>query len=231
MKTASASLKYSLVRSLRKTISIIVHSDGSVVVRAPKRTTNRQVEEVLNDRMEWILKHKKKYEEQRRLNPVKMFVSGERHLFLGDEYILRIHNGTENTVSKNCEFIDIVCIDTSMVEMMMNEWYINSAKNLLPQIVAPMVDRFNDMFNVSPSKITVKQMKSRWGSCTSKGSISMNSKLIQTPIRCIEYVMVHELCHLIHFNHSKNFYSLLADIIPDWKERKRELCELLPYSY
>lgn len=232
MKKESASLKYALVKSSRKTISITVHPDGRVLVRAPKRASNSQVQAVLNDRMEWILKHKKEFDEKRRLNPKREFVNGEKHLYLGEEYILRVNSVAENSVtansvSKNCEFIDIKCADASMIEMLMKEWYFEGAKELLPQIAKPLIERFKDSYNISPNKITVKQMKSRWGSCTSKGSISLNSKLIQTPVCCIEYVILHELCHLIHFNHSKNFYSLLTEVIPDWKERKKELRAIL----
>lgn len=235
MKKELASLNYSIVKSSRKTISIIVHPDGRVVVRAPIRATNRQVQDVLNGRKEWILKHKKSFEEQQRLNPKREFVSGEKHLFLGEEYVLRVNSVAENSrisnsVSKNGEYIDIWCADDSIAEELIQQWYLSAAKELIPQIVNPVIERFISSYNVSPNKITVKKMKSRWGSCSSKGSISLNSKLIQTPLRCIEYVMVHELCHLICFNHSKNFYSILAEVIPDWKERKKELREILPYG-
>lgn len=235
MKRNTAALSYSLIKSSRKSISIIVHPDGKVVVRAPKRATDSQIREVLGNRIDWINKHINKFEEQRLLNPKKEFVSGERHLFLGEEYTLRVNNCSENSgivnrVSKNGEFIDIWCGDDSMAERMMQQWYLSMAKEEFPKIVTPIIKDFSSVYNVSPKKITVKQMKSRWGSCSSKGSVSLNSKLIQTPVRCIEYVMVHELCHLIHFNHSKNFYSLLSEVIPDWKERKKELRSILPYG-
>lgn len=235
MKRELDSLNYSIVKSSRKTISIIVHPDGKVVVRAPKKATDRQVKEVLYRRLEWILKHRKKFEEQQLLNPKRMFVSGERHLFLGVQYVLRINNLTQNrkvsdTVYKEGDFIDIWCNDTSDAEKLMQLWYLSAAKELFPGIITPIVNRFREIYNVSPNKITIKKMKSRWGSCSSKGSISLNSKLIQAPVSCIEYVIVHELCHLMHFNHSKNFYSLLAEVIPDWKERKKLLRTILPYG-
>jgi hypothetical protein len=117
-----------------------------------------------------------------------------------------------------------------MAELLMQQWYKSKAKEVFPNIVNPVIRRFRSVYNAAPAKITVKSMKSRWGSCSSRGSVSLNSKLVQAPPRCIEYVMVHELCHLIHFNHSKDFYTLLAEIIPDWKERKKELKRILPYG-
>ena len=235
MKRKTAALSYSLIKSSRKSISIIVHPDGNVVVRAPKRATVGQIREVLDNRMDWIIKHKMKFEEQRRLNPKREYINGEKHLFLGKEYILRVNNSlansaAKNSVSKNGDFIDIWRADDLMAEELMQQWYLSMAKEIFPQIVTPVINNFRSIYNVAPNKISVKKMKSRWGSCSSKGSVSLNSKLIQTPVRCIEYVMVHELCHLIHFNHSKNFYSLLAEVIPDWKERKKELRSILPYG-
>ena len=230
MKNKSARLNYSLIKSSRKSIGIIVHPDGSVVVRAPRRASNSQIQEVLDGRIDWIMKHKNRYEEQIRLNPKRVFVSGEKHLFLGEEYVLRVNDGPSNSVVKNCEFIDIECADSYMAEELMQQWYISRAKEVFPNIVNPVIRSFRSVYHAAPTKITIKRMKSRWGSCSSKGSVSLNSKLIQTPVRCIEYVMVHELCHLIHFNHSKDFYTLLAEIIPDWKERKKELKRILPYG-
>ena len=121
--------------------------------------------------------------------------------------------------------------DESIVEELMRQWYLSMAKERLPQIVTPVIESFRSIYKVAPARITVKHMRSRWGSCSSRKAVSLNSKLIMTPERCIEYVMVHELCHLIHFNHSENFYSLLAEILPDWKERKKELRSFSLYGY
>jgi len=215
MKMNVASLSYSLVKSSRKSISIIVHPDGRVVVRAPKRATNGQIHEVLKNRMGWIDKHRKRFEEQRLKNPERKFLSGEKHLFLGEEFILRVRKADVNRVMLNCEYIDVECVDESIVE----------------ELITPVIESFRSIYKVAPARITVKHMRSRWGSCSSRKAVSLNSKLIMTPERCIEYVMVHELCHLIHFNHSENFYSLLAEILPDWKERKKELRSFSLYGY
>lgn len=231
MKMNVASLSYSLVKSSRKSISIIVHPDGRVVVKAPKRATNGQIHEVLKNRMGWIEKHRKRFEEQRLKNPERKFLSGEKHLFLGEEFILRIRKADVNRVMLNCEYIDVECVDESIVEELMRQWHLSMAKERLPQIVTPVIESFRSIYKVAPARITVKHMRSRWGSCSSRKAVSLNSKLIMTPERCIEYVMVHELCHLIHFNHSENFYSLLAEILPDWKERKKELRSFSLYGY
>lgn len=217
------SINYSLIKSLRKSIGIIVNSDGSVVVRAPQRATKKEIDEVINKRFDWILKHKKKFEEQGPAYSKREFVDGEKHLFLGKEYIMRVTVGAFNNVTINGEFIDIECKNESMVKPLMEQWYRQKANKLIPQIITPIVDKFNSLYDVSPNKISLKNMKSRWGSCSSKANISMNIKLIKSTESCIEYVMAHELCHLLQMNHSKNYYSLLTEFMPDWRERKKNL--------
>ena len=217
------SINYSLIKSSRKSIGIIVNSDGSVVVRAPHRATKKEIDEVINKRFDWILKHKKKFEEQGPAYSKREFVDGEKHLFLGKEYIMRVTVGAFNNVTINGEFIDIECKNESMVKPLMEQWYRQKANKLIPQIITPIVDKFNSLYDVSPNKISLKNMKSRWGSCSSKANISMNIKLIKSTESCIEYVMAHELCHLLQMNHSKNYYSLLTEFMPDWRERKKNL--------
>ena len=217
------SIGYSLIRSSRKTIGIIVRTDGSVVVRAPHGATKKEIDDVLNKRIDWILKHKKKFEELGPAYTKREFVNSEKHLFLGNEYVLRISDAPFNSVILNGEFIDIECNNESMVKPLMEQWYRQKANELMPDIIMPVVNQFKSKYHRSPKKISLKNMKSRWGSCSSKGNISMNIKLIKSTRDCIEYVMAHELCHLVQMNHSKNYYFLLTEFMPDWKVRKSML--------
>lgn len=217
------SVSYSLIKSSRKSIGIIVHTDGSVVVRVPHRATKKEIDDVINKRIDWILKHKKKFEKQGPAYSKREFVDGEKHLLLGNEYIIRVTVGNYNNVTINGEFIDIACINESLVKTLMEQWYKRKANELMPPIMMPVVDLFNSRYHISPKKISLKNMKSRWGSCTSKGNISMNIRLIKSTQSCIEYVIAHELCHLIQMNHSKKYYSILTEFMPDWRERKKSL--------
>lgn len=219
----ATSIKYSLVRSSRKTIGIIIHPDGSVVVCAPNRATNAQIEDVVKKRTDWILKHQRSFKGMGPIYSKREFVDGEKHLLLGSEYILRIKISQHNRVIQNGQFIDIECKDFEFVQPLMKQWYIRKANEIIPGIIKPIVDQFRTIYSKAPVKITLKNMKSRWGSCSSKGNISINIKLVKSPQRSIEYVMAHELCHLIQMNHSKNYYSLLAEFMPDWRERKKQL--------
>ncbi len=212
-------IKYSLIKSSRKTVGIIVNSDGSVVVRAPHRATKKQIDELLNRRIDWILKHKKRFEEQR-LNHTDIYTSGEKHLFLGKEYELNVTAAPVNRVALNGKCIDVECNDELQVRLLMDSWYRKKANEMMPEIMMPVINQFKSRYDKTPAKISLKSMKTRWGSCSSRGNISMNIKLMKYNRSFIEYVMAHELCHLIHMNHSKRFYSLLSEFMPDWKERK-----------
>ena len=217
------SINYSLIKSSRKSIGIIVNSDGSVVVLAPQRATKKEIDDVINKRIDWILKHQKKFEQLGPAYSKWEFVDGEKHLLLGNEYVLRVNTGAFNTVRLNGKFIDVVCNNESMVKPLMVKWYTLKANEMMPDIIMPVVNQFKSKYHRSPAKISLKNMKSRWGSCSSKANISMNIKLIKSTESCIEYVMAHELCHLLQMNHSKNYYTLLTEFMPDWRERKKEL--------
>ena len=216
-------IKYSLIRSSRKSIGIIVKTDGSVVVRAPQRASIKQIEDVLNKRRDWILKHKNNFEKQGISYSKREFINGEKQLYLGDDFVLRVTAAPYNDVIINDKFIDVRSNADSNVKFLIERWYTEKANEMMPQIMMPIVAKFNSRYQKSPNKISLKNMKSRWGSCSSKGNISMNIKLMKSSISCIEYVIAHELCHLLQMNHSKNYYALLSEFMPDWKERKKML--------
>lgn len=219
-------MEINIIKSSRKTIGIIVHSNGEVTVRAPHRATKKQIDEVITRRMSWIHKHKKRFAEIGATRSKQMFVNGEKHCFLGKEYSLKIVPAAKNRVFKNEDFIIVECADESIVESLMEQWYSKMANNLMPEIIMPVVDSFKKKHHKTPAKISFKSMKTRWGSCSSRGNISMNVRLIKSCESCIEYVMAHELCHLVEMNHSKNYYALLTDFMPDWRSRKSKLLSL-----
>lgn len=227
MKPKSEPINYSLVRSSRRSIGIIVHPDGSVVVRAPKRATNAQIEEVILKRKDWILKHKQKFDELGPVYSQRQFVDGEKHLLLGREYVLKVKSSDVNRVELNGEHISVECEDAQFAESLLEKWYKKKANELMPGIIMPAVERFKREYNISPAKITLRTMKSRWGSCSSRRTISINTRLVKSDPKCIEYVMAHELCHLLQMNHSREYYNLLTEFMPDWKVRKEMLTHFM----
>ena len=105
-------------------------------------------------------------------------------------------------------------------------WYKERAKVKFAEIAEPLIERFKK-HKVEPKSIWLQEMNRRWGSCTPKGKIILNPELIKAPKACIEYVVIHELCHLIHKNHTKKFFELHAKEMPDWERWKNKLENLL----
>lgn len=108
----------------------------------------------------------------------------------------------------------------------MKDWYHARAKIKFPEIAEPIVAIFENK-GVSPSGIYIMKMKNRWGSCTQNGKIILNSELIKAPRPCIEHVIMHEMCHLLHPNHTKEFFALLTKLMPDWEKWKNRLEKIM----
>ena len=108
------------------------------------------------------------------------------------------------------------------LETLLNNWYRAQAKIVFNELLPPIIEKFKK-YDVSPAKISIRDMRSRWGSCSRRGNISLNMQLIKLNENCIRQVMIHEMCHLVYFNHQAGFYALMEEMMPDWKLWKKEL--------
>ena len=122
--------------------------------------------------------------------------------------------------------IEIECRDKKDAEKLLKKWYLERAKVKFNEYAQPIIEHFST-FGVKPNKLTVKKMDKRWGYCTTDGCISLNPRLICAPRCCIEYVITHELCHLVYRNHTKDFYALLSKEMPHWEKWKMKLERML----
>ncbi len=215
-------LEYTLVFSKRKTLGITVKPDGKVIVKAPINTDLALIEEKIRKRISWILRQQNFFRSFGEATPKRRFISGESHLYMGRQYILRVSDGKKNEVRYKGRYFEVECTDRKKVKTLMQDWYLARAKIKFPEIAESILSYFENM-NVSPKGIYIKQMENRWGSCTRSGKIILNSELIKAPRPCIEYVITHEMCHLLHPNHTKEFFALLSSIMPDWEKWKNKL--------
>ena len=124
------------------------------------------------------------------------------------------------------KFIEVTTSNNSRVKQLVSDWYLENAKTKFPIIAKPLIDKFK-RHKVEPSSIVLRDMPTRWGSCTPKGKIILNPELIKAPKGCIEYVIVHELCHLIHHDHTQRFMDLQTKEMKDWEKWKTKLEKLL----
>lgn len=215
-------LNCEIVRSRRKTVAIQIYPDKRIELKVPLFYNTDNVEPFLQKHYRWIFK---------RLDaPIisksetKRFVSGELHYFLGKQYPLKIVISPDNNVTFQDDVIIVYAKNDlpELIETLLERWYLSQARCIFQEISIPLMKQM-EKYNVFPKSFTIRKMKTRWGSCSSKGGISLNLDLIKLPEQCIKEVILHELCHLVHFNHSKEFYALMTAEMPDWKYWKKEL--------
>lgn len=219
-------------RSRRRTVALYVHPDKRVEIRMPLLFNVDEIEPFLIKHSRWLF-NRLDLPEKKPVEP-KKFVSGELHYFLGKQYPIEIVASDKNSVVFDNEKIVIrqrvdkstsqqVNLSKSVsVSDLLDRWYLEQAKRVFREISIPLVESMKK-YNVAPKSFAIKKMKTRWGSCSSKGNINLNLHLIKLPEQCIKEVILHELCHLVHFNHSKDFYALMTAEMPDWKVWKKEI--------
>jgi predicted metal-dependent hydrolase len=226
----TVTISYSVTHSDRKTLGITVQPDGRVLVKAPADASAERIEEKVRKRVPWIQKQQTFFKAFENQMPPRRYISGESHYYLGKQYILHLvetcERASKNSVSFKGRSFEIVCNKKTKPEMLMKEWYRERAKIKFAEIAEPIIQRFKK-YHVEPTSLYIQQMENRWGSCTPKGKIILNTELIKAPKPCIQYVITHELCHLLHRNHTAAFYKLLAVEMPDWERWKNKLDRLL----
>ena len=218
-------IQYEVVYSGRRTIGISVTADKGVTVRAPYRTSKKTIERIVESKAEWIKKYLERYSGIIRLNVDTNFSDGNEILYRGGKFILRISKSAKNSVEISGNEIMVClpsCDQPEKIRKLLRRWYNLKATELMGPMMNDILQRYA-AYRFSPTGFSVKTMKRRWGSCTSKGKITLNSELIKLDDIYTEYVILHELCHLYHPNHGREYYRLLGEVFPDWKSVRKEL--------
>lgn len=222
----SKKINFHIVYSKRKTLGITVKPDLSVFVKAPIDTSIDKIKEKLQKKAPWIIKQQSFFLTFHPKTPRRKFIGGETHLYLGRQYRLKIIEGKGDFVKLKNGFVEVNTSDKLRTKQLVTDWYLKRARIKLDSIAESLIDKFK-IYNVKPSSIVLRTMPTRWGSCTPKGKIILNPELIKAPKGCIEYVIVHELCHLIYHDHTKKFIELQTKQMPDWEKWKMKLEKLL----
>ena len=222
----SSRIDFDLEFSERKSLGITVTPELKVLVKAPLNASVPVVQEKLRKKAPWIIKQKSYFISFYPKTPPRRFVSGETHLYLGRQYRLKIEESAVESVKLRGQFIFVGTPDRTRVKKLVLEWYAKNARSKFQSVSAPLIERFKK-YGVSPSELALRLMPQRWGSCTPKGKIILNPELIKAPKGCIEYVIIHELCHLIHHDHTQRFLDLQSREIPSWEKWKSKLENLL----
>ena len=221
------SLTYSLERKAVKNLNLHVRKDGSVYVSANSRVPAKMVDEFLISKEHFILNAQKRFREQAELKPQpKQYVSGETFYIQGRDLRLKVSQATKDHVYSDGIHIFLETKDPSdfaKKQRMVGKFIDQLCHDTFNEIASEIYPIFQK-YGVSMPILRIRTMDTRWGSCLAKkGIVTLNKRLLEAPRNCIEYVVMHEFCHFIHPNHSKQFYAFITMLMPDWKERKKIL--------
>ncbi len=209
-------------------VQIHVEPDRRIVIDAPPRTPMTDIKQAVLKRARWIRNRLAKLEAVHLHALERQYVSGETHWYLGKRYLLKVRDSSSEAgvvKLRGGRFDVFVPVrSASAVQQALDDWYrIRALRVFARRLAALCVD--SDWVATVPDW-RLRPMKKQWGSCSPKGRLSLNPMLVKAPLQCIDYVIVHELCHLKYHNHSDAYYALLTRRLPDWKERKRRLDDL-----
>lgn len=220
------SIPYKVIYSSRRTLAISIARDASVTVRAPYRTALKSITKFVNDKSDWILKHTDRLKEAALERPKRLYVDGEIHLFRGTGLVLEINRSAKpycRFCSGSIELGTPQPDNCDMSRRILYAGYRREARTIFKEVLDQVLNE-KSSYGFRISKLNIRTMKSRWGSCcSSKGVISLNTELIRLPERFTRYVILHELSHLRHNNHGAGFYGLLAELYPEWSIARKEL--------
>lgn len=222
IKVGTKTIGYSIEYRERKTLGIKVMPDSSVIVVAPVDANQSEIQKKVNDKARWILKQQSFFDSFQPGTPPRQFISGETHLYLGRQYKLRVEEDKVSTIKLYRGQLIVNVASNDNVQQVLNEWYKDKAKSIIGETFTQLLLSHKGFNKYSPT-LRVQKMNNRWGSCTPAGKIIINSDLIKAPKVCIEYILIHELCHLVYPNHNKQFYNYLSTFISDWPDVKDRL--------
>jgi len=207
---------------------IKVHSNCNVVVLAPKNTPQDEIQAAVKKRSRWIYTQLKQFKSQIEDVTPRNYIGGESHYYLGKKYRLKIISAQEKSKVKLFRGkLEITLsgenkqYQSNKVKMLIKHWYKVRAKDVFSRRLALMLEQA--LWVSNPPPIRLLAMQYQWGSCSPNGRLTLNTNLVKAPRECIDYVILHELCHLAEHNHSPKFYRLINQVMPNWQEVKEQL--------
>jgi predicted metal-dependent hydrolase len=206
-----------IVRSKRKTLSISINPDLVIRVKAPYWVTNHDIEEFILKNSEWIKNKLSQMSKRPKVEP-KKYMNGEKFLFLGKEVQLRFSLGRDFIITETDELLAPSLFADDPRDMIIT-WYKKQAE----KIITDRCSIISKIVGVKPIKIKINSAKSRWGSCSRKGNLNFTWRLIMAPLPVVDYVVLHELVHLIHHNHSKEYWEVISRFMPNYMEAEKWL--------
>ena len=204
-----------IIRSKRKTLSLTINENAELIIRAPKRLSIEKIQDFINEKENWINRKKRLIE-----NQIKDLTSNHNKLlYLGNLFPINVEQNASKELFFTGEEFIANSIEPDSLSLSIKKWY----KNKFKEIALPRVAYFANKHNLMVNQVRIKNQKTMWGSCSSKNNINLNYLLLMAPMGVIDYVIVHELVHTIHRNHSTDFWDSVESIMPEFQEHKRWL--------
>ena len=204
-----------IIRSKRKTLSLTINENAELIIRAPKRLSIEKIQDFINEKENWINRKKRLIE-----NQIKDVTSNHNKLlYLGNLFPINVEQNASKELFFTGEEFIANSIEPDSLSLSIKKWY----KNKFKEIALPRVAYFANKHNLMVNQVRIKNQKTMWGSCSSKNNINLNYLLLMAPMGVIDYVIVHELVHTIHRNHSTDFWDSVELIMPQFQEHKRWL--------
>jgi predicted metal-dependent hydrolase len=216
-------ITFDLEYSDRKTLGIEVHPNQCVLVKAPIGASISTIQAKVTNRASWIARQQKQFSTYAPTLPTPEYVSGEGYRYLGRQCRLKVIKSNDTTVRLWAGRLEVHTPEVHQqdhVERLVTHWYRDRAQKIFSERYQACIKVAVKHEIIHEQGFDLRNMEKRWGSCSSHGKITLNPLLVSAPKDCIDYVIVHELCHLRFHNHSADFYRLLSSLMPDWQSRK-----------
>lgn len=212
-----------IIRSTRKTFSLEIKPDGRLILRVPKYATEKQIQAIVEAKVDWIHNTRKRVAQKfPNLQPIT-FKPGELFWYLGEKYALRLTERKRPPLELDGGFV-LSRYARDQAKEVFIEWYREETR----AITHRLIEQYAKQYKFKANHVRINSARTRWGSCSGKNNLNFTYRLCMAPMNVVEYVVVHELCHLKIRNHSRDFWNLVSSIRPDYK---KDLQWLKKYGY
>lgn len=217
-------IEFEVVFRKRKTLSIEIEAPRKITVISPEGKSENEILEAVKTKSKWIVQKFFEIREMQYTKRDKQYVNGESFIYMGRNYSLQIILDEKVYFPKAKLFrgkfyVTSYTKDQDIIKQTLENWYRDKAKEKINE----RIEYYQSQFDVKAKKVVIKDQEKRWGSCTKDNQLLFNWKCIMAPSPVLDYIVVHEMCHMVHMNHSKDFWHLLKRVLPDYEQRKNWL--------
>lgn len=207
-----------IIRSKRRTFALEIAADASLIVRVPKRASLSLIQKIVSEKSSWIIKKQELIRQRHERTVQKRFVTGERFLCLGEWHKLNIVDNVIFPLTFDNDFyLSSACVEQA--KELFTIWY----KERAIEIITDRVEHYAFLLGLKYNKVKISNAQKRWGSCSVKGNLNFSWRLIMAPLEVIDYLVVHELFHLVELNHSSKFWSKVESVLPNYRQARQWL--------